>query len=53
MWLGIIDEVAVFKAVLSADEIRSVMKGLSGALAVSPSGKKALIWGNIKSGYIR
>ena len=52
-WLGIIDEVAVFKAVLSADEIRSVMKGLSGALAVSPSGKKALIWGNIKSGYIR
>jgi hypothetical protein len=52
-FLGIIDEVAVFRTTLTAEDIRTIMKGLSGALAVSPTGKKAITWGNIKSSYMR
>ena len=52
-FLGIIDEVAVFDAALIEDDIRTIMKGLSGALAVTPTAKKTITWGNIKSSYMR
>lgn len=45
---GIIDEVAIFNAILIEDDIKSIMKGLSSVLAVSPSGKLAAIWGRLK-----
>ena len=46
---GVLDEVAIFNAPLSEDDLNSVMtEGLEGALAVSPTGKLATIWANIK-----
>ena len=49
---GIIDEVAVFDVVLTADDIKSIMtKGLGAALgiaAVSEAGKLTTTWGDIK-----
>ena len=46
---GIIDEVAVFNAALSKDDISAIMiKGLESVLAVSSAGKLAVTWGNIK-----
>jgi hypothetical protein len=49
---GIIDEVAVFNVALSDNDIESIMtKGLekaTGMTAVSPSGKLAITWGDIK-----
>ena len=49
---GSIDEVAVFNVALTADDINDIMTaGLSGALgmtAVSPSGKLATTWSEIK-----
>jgi len=49
---GILDEVAIFNKALTQDEIKDIMaKGLSEALgmaAVSPSGKLAATWGQIK-----
>ncbi len=51
-WEGSIDEVAVFKEALTADEIKNIMaKGLFRALietAVKPLGKLATAWGKIK-----
>ena len=50
---GALDEVAIFDKALTEDDIKDVMeKGLekaSGLAAVSPSGKVATIWGQIKS----
>ena len=46
---GIIDDVAIFNVVLSDDDIATIAEnGISGAQAVSPSGKIAMTWGNIK-----
>lgn len=46
---GIIDEVGLFNAALSKDEIKEVMtEGLRAVLAVSPKGKLAIVWGKIK-----
>ena len=46
---GLLDEVAVFNAVVSQEEISAIMtKGLEGILAVSSSGKLATTWGEIK-----
>lgn len=51
---ALIDEVALFKTVLSSDDIKGIMtKGLERALgisSVSSSGKLSTAWGNIKSG---
>lgn len=50
---GLIDEVAIFNVVLTADDIKSITtKGLEKALgltAVSPAGKLATVWGVIKA----
>ena len=46
---GVLDEVAIFNAPLSEDDLNTVMtEGLEGALAVSSVGKLATTWGNIK-----
>ena len=46
---GSIDEVGLFNIALSEDDIKTIMnKGLSGATAVSPSGKLASTWADIK-----
>ena len=46
---GVLDEVAIFNAPLSEDDLNIVMtEGLEGALAVSSVGKLATTWGNIK-----
>jgi hypothetical protein len=50
---GVLDEVAIFNKALSQDDIKDIMKkGLemaTGLTAVSPSGKLASAWGEIKS----
>lgn len=49
---GILDEVALFNVALSDSEIKSIMdNGLATDHAVSPSGKTAHTWGDIKAGY--
>ena len=46
---GIIDEVAIFNVALTEDDIKYIMaEGLGIILAVSPSGKLATTWGNLK-----
>ncbi len=46
---GTMDEVAVYKRVLSAEEVKSDMeKGVT--FAVSPTGSLATTWGNIRKG---
>ena len=46
---GILDEVAVFNATLSAEDISAIMNGgLESALAVSSAGKLATTWASIK-----
>ncbi len=47
---GFIDEVGVFNAPLTDDNIKHVMNnGLEKALAVSPTGKLASIWAHVKN----
>jgi hypothetical protein len=49
-WEGGIDEVALFDAALTQQEITSAMvNGLGSITAVSPGGKAAVLWGGIKS----
>ena len=53
-FVGIIDEVAIFKDVLIEDDLQTIMdKGLDEALggvsSVDPSNKLATTWGNLKS----
>ncbi len=46
---AIIDEVMIFNVALGKDDIKTLMnKGLSNVLAVSPAGKLANTWANIK-----
>lgn len=46
---GVLDEVAIFNAPLSEDDLNTVMtEGLEGALAVSPAGKLTTTWGDLK-----
>jgi hypothetical protein len=46
---GIMDDVGLFNVGLTADDIKTIMdKGLATFLAVSPSGKLATKWGEIK-----
>ena len=46
---GVLDELAIFNAPLSEDDLNTVMTdGLEKALAVSPAGKLTTTWGNIK-----
>jgi len=49
-YFGLIDEVAIFNAALSEDDINTIMtKGLQNSVAaVSPKTKLATTWGNIK-----
>ena len=47
---GIIDDVAVFNAALSDDDIETMMdEGLEAAANIEPSGKLATIWATIKA----
>lgn len=48
---GVIDEIAVFKRSLTADEIKDAMKGLQSLLAIAPLGKLTTTWGNIKDRF--
>jgi len=49
---GIIDEVAIFSEALSEEYIKNINKrGIVNAATVSPSGKLAAAWGNIKTQY--
>ncbi len=44
-----VDEVAIFKTALTQEDVQRLMKGLKvGVLAVSPSGKLATTWAEIK-----
>ena len=46
---GVIDEVAIFDAALSEEEIRELMEnGLKAGLGVNPSGKLPITWGRLK-----
>ncbi|MFC1718185.1 LamG domain-containing protein [Candidatus Poribacteria bacterium] len=46
---GLLDEVAIFSATLTVDEIADIMmRGLTTVLAVDPIGKSAVTWGQIK-----
>jgi len=46
---GIIDDVGIFNAALSQEDISAIMnEGLKNALSVSPAGKLAVTWGSIK-----
>ncbi len=46
---GVLDEVAIFNAPLSEDDLSTVMtEGLEGALAVSPVRKLTTTWADIK-----
>jgi len=47
---GAIDEVAIFNAILTADDIKGIMEnGLDGVIAVSAAGKLATTWAEIKT----
>jgi hypothetical protein len=52
LYKGLIDEVALFKAALTPDDVKRIMtRGLERALGmtiVSPSGKLAATWASIK-----
>ena len=45
---GVLDEVGVFNVALSEDDIKGIMKDGLSPTAVSPSGKLATTWGEIK-----
>ncbi|MBM3243102.1 LamG domain-containing protein [Candidatus Poribacteria bacterium] len=49
-WKGMLDDMAIFKRALSADEVKGIMeKGLSSiVVAVHPKDKLATMWGRIK-----
>ncbi len=48
---GSIDEVALFSAVLSVEDIQALMNDGVGTTAVSPAGKSAKTWAEIKDRY--
>lgn len=49
-WMGMQDEMAVFKTALPEDQINAIMKeGLTKAGAVEARGKLSTVWGKIKS----
>lgn len=48
-YIGVLDEVGIFRAALSENEIKDIMnKGLEGFLGVEPVGKLATTWGKIR-----
>ena len=48
-WKGMLDDMAVFKRALSADEVTDIMdNGLESMMAVRPNDKLATTWGKIK-----
>ena len=48
-FLGIIDEFSIFNVALTENDIQNIMtKGLKGITAVSPKGKLATTWGDLK-----
>ena len=48
-YTGAMDEIVLFSRALSADEIKQLLKGWKGALAVESKDKLAVTWGSIKS----
>ena len=51
MFSGVMDEVAVFNAALTEEEIREFMEGMGAAESVESVGKLAAAWGSIKAQY--
>ena len=49
LWSGPMDEIIIFNKTLSDSEVRDLMKGSEMAQAVSPGGKLAATWSEIKS----
>ena len=50
-WEGLFDEMLLFDVALEEDDIKSLMdNGLEATLAVEPTDKLGIIWGEIKSG---
>lgn len=48
-WKGYLDEVAIFRAALTEEEINAIMEeGLQKSLSVAPQGKLAITWAKIK-----
>jgi hypothetical protein len=46
---GIVDEVAIFNVAIAGDDIKNLMNNGINTAAVSPSGKSAITWGEIKA----
>jgi len=49
VWSGLMDELLVFNVTLPIDDIKSLMRGYTGAMAVSSADKLAITWADIKS----
>lgn len=49
IWSGLLDEIMIFNKTLSEAEINDLMKGFEQAGAVSPGGKLATTWSDIRS----
>jgi len=49
IFTGILDEVRIYKRILSENEIQQNYKATSNALAVNPDGKLSTCWGKIKT----
>jgi len=49
VWSGLMDELLVFNVTLPIDDVKSLMRGYAGAMAVSSVGKLATTWSDVKS----
>jgi hypothetical protein len=49
VWSGLMDELLIFNVTLPIDDIKSLMRGYAGAMAVSSADKLATTWADIKS----
>jgi hypothetical protein len=49
VWSGLMDELLIFNVTLPIDDIKSLMRGYTGAMAVSSADKLAITWADIKS----
>lgn len=49
IWSGLMDELLIFNVTLPIDDVKSLMRGYAGAMAVSSAGKLAATWSDIKS----
>jgi len=49
IWSGLMDELLIFNVTLPIDDVKSLMRGYTGAMSVSSIEKLATTWANIKS----